>query len=160
PPHGSVRPMDDYPVLAHTLAASVGAVIGSNLRALFMLSVFSTCAIYALLGWGTRRSGVSGGFFALIAGTLMIVLARSNIFWGNEVIGNFFYPQVVGEAGFLAFLLYITTLKRFAFKVIVACGAVILLNYVYTLSAVHLALSFPFLWTTRFLQDWQATRRF
>jgi hypothetical protein len=160
PPHGSVRPMDDYPVLAHTLAASVGVVVGSNLRAMLMISVFSTCAIYALLGWGARRSGVSGWFFALIAGTFMIVFADSNIFWGNEVITNFFYPQVLGEAAFLGFLLYITTVQRLAFKVIVACAAVLLLDYVHTLSAVHLALSFPFLWTMQFLQGWRATRRF
>jgi hypothetical protein len=160
PPHDSVRPIDNYPVLAHTLATLIGVFAGSNLRAMLLLSVFSTCAIYALLGWGTRRSGFSGWLFALIAGMLMIVFAPSNIFWGNEVITNFFYPQVVGEAGFLGFLLYIASLHRLAFKVIVACGAVVLLDYIFALSAVHLALSCPLLWTVQGMQRWQATRRF
>ena len=74
-------------------------------------------------------------------------------------ITNFFYPQVLGEAG-ISDSIGITTLQRLAFKVIVACGAVLLLDYVHTLSAVHLALSFPFLWTMQFLQGWRATRRF
>jgi len=160
PKYGSVRPADDYPLLAHTMAALVGAVIRSNLRALVMLSVLSTCAIYALLGWGARRSGLSGWSFSLMAGTLMILLAPLNIFWGDEVIANFYYAQVVGEAAFLAFLLFISTLRSLPVKVVAACAATFLLDYVYTPSAVHLALSCPLLWTVPFLQRWRITHRF
>jgi hypothetical protein len=159
PTRSPVRPWDDYPLLAHTMAAFAGRAIGSNLRALLALSVLSTCAIYAVLGWGTRRFGLSGWIFSLSAGGLMMLFSYLNIFWGSEVITNFFYAQIVGEAGYLAFLLLISNLRDWSVKAVVGCAGTYVLVHVYTLSAVHLALSCPLLWAVHFLQSWQINRR-
>jgi hypothetical protein len=159
PALGSVRPADDYPLLAHTMAALVGGVFRSNLRALLTLSVLSVCAIYGLLAWGTRRSGQSGWLFSICAGALMILLAPLNIFWGDEVIHNFFYAHVVGEAVFLAFLLLISTLQTRVAQALLACLGTAMLSSIYTLSAVHLAFSCPLLWALPIFDQSRRSRR-
>jgi hypothetical protein len=160
PPPEMGLPARNYPLLSHTFAAILGAILGSRLRAILMLSVLSTCAIYAVLGWGTRSRDLTGLTFSLLAGTLMILFAPSNTFWGNEVLSNFFYAQIVGEALFLSLLLLTSTLSRLVARLVALFGGTLLLNYVYTLSAVHLAFSAPFLWAIPLLQEWEKTKRF
>ena len=131
PPASAVMPADNYPLLSHTIAGLLGVGIGSTLRALLTLSILSTCLIYGVLGWATRRSDSFGLPFAVVAGALTFLFAPLNIIWGNEVISNFFFPQIVGDALFLLILFVTTTLINFRAKLILLCvSTVILIKYI------------------------------
>jgi hypothetical protein len=160
PPESSAYPADNYPLLSYTLAALLGLGLGSTLRGLLVVAMLSACSIYAVLGWAGRRSDTFGVPFVLLAGCLMLLLAPLNIFWGNEIIYNFFYSQIVGNAFFVLVLFQASIFHSLRAKLLLVCVSTVLLGQIYTISSLDLALSAPLLWIIPILRTWYATKIF
>lgn len=88
--------MFGYPDLGHRVAAA-GTWLGlSDLNALTLTGVFCAALVWFCLLDQARRAGV----FVLIAGGLLAVAAAAltRISFGAEIVSNFFYSQMFGEA--------------------------------------------------------------
>ena len=107
----SLDPFIFYPRLSHTLAALVGTLfnsplIGIQVVALVSLVILWSAIVYLL--WSLP------GYCAVIASTVFIAclflnrtLIHAELF-GNEIIVNFFFPQLVAQA--LVFLAIVIVL--------------------------------------------------
>jgi hypothetical protein len=132
-----------YPPGAHLLTAAVTSMLGlSTLHTIFLISIAAIFALYflvlVLLGTHDRTE------YFIVASQLIIfllLLRRTHMLLGNEIIGNFFYAQLAGNLGFFLALLVISRLTspilRFAFAVAAVYG----LAWIHTLSAVQLAVA-------------------
>lgn len=91
-----------YPRFSHWIAALVGHVTGSGLSAMSHVSVASTALIYVGLFALVLRSGIGPIVVcvALLVGLVCVRLSGRALF-GNEVVGGFFFAQVVGSALFV-----------------------------------------------------------
>ena len=99
----AMQPMAHYPRGSHWLAAGLGVLIGSPYAAMWLLSLLSVYAGYYALG---RLAQLSGGYVALAAFALLLLILRSTgAMTGHEIIGNFFYAQLVATAIFFGLLI-------------------------------------------------------
>lgn len=109
--------MHKYPKLAHTIAALVSLIFGSTVLGIQTVSFFSICAIWIaislLIAWNKKESVV----FVFIFYSLFVLLNKYfgglNI-WGEEIVENFFFSQLVGTALCLltiAFAIYLSDKK-------------------------------------------------
>jgi hypothetical protein len=140
--HGVRTPMPSsmglmavYPPGAHWLAAIVGWAAGSGVTGIAVISILSLYVSYRLL---LRLLGGNswGNLLAFLFVYVLVVRANSLVGW--ELVTNFFYPQMVGDALLLASLLWLsrptTRLKQSIF--ILAAGSIVM--WVQPLNAVHL----------------------
>jgi hypothetical protein len=131
-----------YPPGAHLLTAAVASILGaSTLQTIFLSSIASIFAIYfiilVLLGARDRTE------YFVVASLLiffLFLLRRTHMLLGNEVVGNFFYAHLVGGLGFFALLL-ISKLTSPILYFVFAVAAVHALAWIYTTSAVQLAVA-------------------
>lgn len=94
--HEFMAEMFIYPKLSHRFAALFAALGWSELNALLMAGVLSAAVVWLVLFDQARR--VSPAFLALSLGFVLVdVLAVRGAF-GAELVDNFFFPQIVGEA--------------------------------------------------------------
>jgi hypothetical protein len=95
--------MTRYPPAAHVVAALVGRVVGSPFRGMQLVAlgavVLIWCAIALLLTIlpGNRRWAALGALVALLVLDVHGGLLRVQVN-GFEIVGNFFFAQVVGQA--------------------------------------------------------------
>jgi hypothetical protein len=85
-----------YPKLSHRLAALAATLGWGELNALLMVGVLSAAVVWLALFDQARR--VSVGFMATSAVLTVINVYVVRGAFGGELIDNFFYPQIVGEA--------------------------------------------------------------
>jgi hypothetical protein len=136
-------PMLEYPPGAHVLVAFVSWIFEVNpLRALLLVSVLTVFGFYFLvlvLFEAHNRPDflIKSSFFIV----LMMLLSGTHTLVGNEIIGNFFYAQLVGDLGFILLLLIASKLTRPRTVLMYAIVAVYALAWIYPLSASKLALS-------------------
>jgi hypothetical protein len=135
-------PMTEYPPGAHVLAAVVHLLFGvSVLRVLFFSSIVAIFALYLLVIISLGGQNRDECFTSTVLLIFFIALLRStHMLFGNEIIQNFFYAQLVGDLGFVFLLLVVAKLRQPAIVGVFAIVAVYALAWVYTASATKLAL--------------------
>jgi len=96
--------MNVYPRLSHILAAIIGALFQSTFLGIQLVVLVAL----ALIWYGVvRLLGAVGGATAAVAVSVLAALALLNAvtlglqMHGAELIGNFFYAQLVGQAGMM-----------------------------------------------------------
>ena len=145
PPPEAVRlgPMIEYPPGAHVLTAILSASVGiSPLRVLFFTSIVCIFLLYfLLLGLLKDRNRTACIATATSLVFLLLLMRRTSMLIGNEIINNFFYPQLVGDLGFVLLLILVSKITRPVLVGMIAVVAVYAIAWIYTASAVKLALS-------------------
>lgn len=98
PPQGHefMAEMAIYPKLSHRLAALAASLGWPELNALLMVGVTSAAITWLALLDQARR--VSLSFLAMAAFLVVVDILVVRAAFGGELIDNFFYPQIVGEA--------------------------------------------------------------
>lgn len=95
--YGNLGEMSYYPPLSHYISMIVGSLFNSNL--IGIVSYFSVTLIWIILA---RIILDTSGFMPFIIMTLLILFGVFtnffNAFLGFEIIGNFFFSQIVGHA--------------------------------------------------------------
>lgn len=134
----SLAEMNVYPRLAHQLAASVGRWLGSPLMGLQALGALSLVTVWAGLAW--LLAGLPQRV-ALLAGGVLVALLALNRYvigmplHGDELIVNFFYPQMLGQALCVAVMLASVALERRGVHAWLRYG--LLAAMMYLLAGVH-----------------------
>ncbi len=98
PPQGHefMAEMAIYPKLSHRLAALAANLGWPELNALLLVGVTSAAIVWLALFDQARR--VSLGYMTVCAGLMVVDVLVVRAAFGGELIDNFFYPQIVGEA--------------------------------------------------------------
>ena len=94
--HEFMAEMYIYPKLSHRFAALFATLGWSELNALLMAGVLSAAVVWAVLFNQARR--VSLAFLALSLGFVVVDVFAVRGAFGAELVDNFFFPQIVGEA--------------------------------------------------------------
>jgi hypothetical protein len=164
PPPEVVRlgPMIEYPPGAHVLTAILAVSVGTSpLRMLFFCSIVSILLLYflvlALLKNPNRAACVVTATSLIF---LLLILRGTSMLIGNEIINNFFYPQLLGDLGFVLLLILVSKITRPAIVGMIAVVAVYALAWVYTASAVKLALSIGLLQLLALTREYARDRIF
>ena len=106
----AMQPMAHYPRGSHWLAAGLGMLIGSPYAAMWLLGLLSVYVRYYALG---RLAQLSGGYVALAAFAFLVLVLRSTgAMTGHEIIGNFFYSQLVATAIFFVLLVLAASMRE------------------------------------------------
>src|SRR5262249_9226228 len=138
--------MSSYPPGSHIFAALVGSVLGSNLLALHITALISIIVVYTLIERALQGENLLETFIALVLFVLgAIALRRSHILIGNEIVYNFFYPQLFATGLCLVFLWITVSLTSRLPRLAFALAGVSTLSYTYNLSAVVFASAFVFI---------------
>jgi hypothetical protein len=135
-------PMAEYPPGAHLLAAVITSLFGvSVLRVMFLSSVAAVFTLYLLviilLGGRNRLECFTSAALLIF---FIVLLRGTHVLFGNEIVNEFFYAQLVGDLGFVSLLIVASKLRQPALAGIFAIVAVYALAWVYTASATKLAL--------------------
>jgi hypothetical protein len=134
--------MGSYPPVAHLFAAIVGSFLGSTMLGMTSAALGAVVGIYIFLLSMMRFNRRDAAVFAYIIFCCSVIsLRRHNVFFGGEIIGNFFFAQVIGV--FLSFAAYyaITAVKGSLTQGILTVCTTYLLGWVYPLAQVYLATS-------------------
>ena len=99
---GFVRPdvaslplMTIYPRVSHWLAAVVGWIGGSDIVAMMLIITASIYITYVLVD--QLLHGISGVAPSIAFAVIFFALSLTRAQVGWEIVGNFFYPQIVGN---------------------------------------------------------------
>ena len=134
--------MGFYPPLTHFVALFVGLLSGSSFLGMHVLTIGAVTASYFVLAYATPRLPLLQ--FTISFGLLLTLLAAfrfSLALHGFEIIGNYFFAQLVSNAAFLVLLLLFCFSKlRPVLWILLAVSSVLLMGWAYSLSAVHLAI--------------------
>lgn len=163
--HGGVRPppipnlqtMVYYPPLAHWAAAIVGWIGGSGLVAIVLITITSLFLCYLLI---LRLTDSNRAVNAVLLIAAFFALKATRSFVGWEVVGNFFYPQLVADVVYFAMLLWLASSSEHALQTvaIVVTGAITM--WLQPLVALHILAVGCVLITARCAKQWIETRRF
>ena len=143
--HGFIRPdatelgpMLMYPPLSHWIAAVVGWLTGSGLVALWLISITAIYLGYVAILHALGSDGDLGGI--VIFAITFAALKSSHALLGQEVIGNFFYPQLIATVFYLAALSF-AICRKLPLKhiVVLTAAAAPVLFWTQPLVAMHLA---------------------
>lgn len=159
----SLGEMNIYPHGAHFVAAMLGMLTGSNLLGMHVLSLLALVAIWGGLIYLLMRLPNPTRWWALLS---LLGLLKLNKWLdilqlhGNELVGNFFFAQIVAQAGLILIIIAawwcesstIGTWRRNVLIIVMAW----ILAYVHLLPVVELLGVFGFL----LLQDFLAQRNF
>ena len=134
-------PMADYPPGAHVLVAVVTSLFGVNaLRALFFSSIIAVfagyCLVLNLLGGQNRDECIASTVLMIF---FIVVIRRTHMLFGNEIVREFFYAQLVGDLGFVFLLIVASKIRQPTVVFVFAIAAVYALAWIYTASAAKLA---------------------
>jgi hypothetical protein len=101
----SMVAMANYPRGSHWLAAGVGFLTGAPFAAMWLICI---AAVYLAYYAMSRIALVSGGYFGLALFLGIALLARfTAAMTGYEILGNFFYSQLVATAVYFMLLAYL-----------------------------------------------------
>lgn len=99
--------MNGYPPASHTLAALLGKGLGSPFAGMHLTAVLSLAALYASLGFvlGSAPRQHLAVLWLAVPATLVLnrLIVHLELF-GTEIIGNFFFAQLVAQAAAMAVL--------------------------------------------------------
>lgn len=101
-----------YPPVAHWMAALIGWVSGSGLIGMSMVSIAAAFLSYLLALRITADTPIK---LVLFLGAFL-VLSKSLSLVGWEIVSNFFYPQLVGDAFYFFVLWSLTKTNRLAYR--------------------------------------------
>lgn len=92
--------MNFYPNLSHWLSAMVGGLMGSGLAGMTILSIAALTITWATAGALLREFGLPSAIAG--GGILVFFVSRFGLgsAHGDEIVGNFFFAQLVGESAF------------------------------------------------------------
>ena len=115
--HGRVRPealylgsMHFYTPFSHWLAAVLGWLIGSGLIAILLISIVAVYVSYYAIG---RLLVAESSILSLMAFVALYgLLAQTLSLTGWEIIGNFFYPQLVAFAMYWLALMWLARRRQ------------------------------------------------
>jgi hypothetical protein len=141
----SLGEMNSYPRLSHEVAAVIGKLAGSALIGMHSTSLLAIALFWACIAGIVLSLPPRAGMFAITTLSLLLLLNRrlfSLELDGDEVVGNYFFAQLVGQS-FLALTLALGLLAerhdikpwwRYGFL----AGAVYVIERVHLLPAVVL----------------------
>lgn len=133
--------MNQYPPVAHTVAALVGMLTGSPFLGLHLVAttavIVAYAALFVLLRFATARETiVAAGALAV----LLLILAPSHALIGREIVENYFYPQLCGTSCAFALVALRARLRLgIAGEIAAALAATFLMGWLYPIGAVQLA---------------------
>jgi hypothetical protein len=93
--------MNFYPRLAHVWAAVIGRFVGSVFLGLQLLSLISLVCLWGALTFTIRSLRPVAAIVASLGLCLLLILNRAFIkleLHGSELVGNFFFSQLVAQA--------------------------------------------------------------
>ena len=126
--------MCGYPPLTHTLAATVGYLVGSPFLGMIFVTAASVFVLYAaILSMMRFKKDLASVYAAIAICIVCLVLIRYTSMIGAEVRRNYFFSQLVGSAllfGFVATQRRLHPLPSLIFMVV--------LGWVYPIAAVQL----------------------
>lgn len=141
--HGGVRPgaferigaMAFYPPAAHWMATLIGWIGGSGVIGIDLVTIIAAFATYLLVLLLVVDESPAA-LLAFMLGFLALTGTASLVGW--EVVGNFFFPQLVGDAFYFAALLLMSRSEkqwsRIAFFLVIGT----LTMWVQPLNAIHI----------------------
>ncbi len=144
PLSSSMAGIAHYPPASHFASILIGLVPGSSLYGIFFLAAASFAASYLALAELMRQESPLKTCLAYaIFVTVSLVGRPGRFFEGNEIVGNFFFAQFAGTAALLASFLAISkiTYSRFAHRLLLSAVCTHIVGWIYTVSAIELALS-------------------
>ncbi len=94
-----------YPPVSHWLAALVGWVGGSGFVGIIIVSILSVYLCYSII-IRLVDADVPANIILFAAFFFLLVPTHSLVGW--EVVGNYFYPQLVADVAFFASLLWLS----------------------------------------------------
>lgn len=130
-----IGPMAFYPPAAHWLAAMIGSINGSGLVGITLVSIAATYGCYLII---TALAGSASWFAQILFVGLFFLLAKTRALMGWEVVGNFFYPQLVADLAYLTALFLISKGSRAGTAVLVTLGFGLCTMWIQPLIAVHI----------------------
>jgi hypothetical protein len=165
--HGGLRPermqslgggMEIYPRATHYLAAAVGWFCGSALVGLQLVSI---TAIYLIYFFIMRLVSANGALGSIVFAAIFVILSRTRAEIGWEVVGNYFYPQLVGTAVFFAMLYWLSRNEKADpfWRVAVVAAAGIITIWLHALPALHILAAGAGLAVFTAFQEWVETRK-
>jgi hypothetical protein len=159
--------MTHYPPAAHILAALLGRVVGSPFRGMQLVAIAAVvliwCAIAALLTTlpGRRRWVALAALAAVLALDTSAGPLRLEVH-GFEILGNFFFSQVVGQA-IVWWLLWFAVRRRLAGRSSISTArpiaiVAVLSTFFHVLPAVELLVLVGCLSAAELLERWRTGR--
>lgn len=151
-----------YPPGSHILAAGLGLIAGSTLHGLFILTAISIVAFYLVVADLMRSPSLIRTIGYLVAFIALSMVFRNYRFLaGNEMIGNFFFSQLAGNAALmLGFYIAYRTIQLSLGRWLFICAiAVHIVGWFYPLSAIELAAAAAILRGAPMTRLWQDTKR-
>jgi hypothetical protein len=132
--------MNQYPPLSHTAAAVAGVLCGSPILGLHLVSTASAIIVLAILFLLLRFHDAQATIVATAAvATLLSVFENTRAFLSQEIVSNFFFPQLFGE---MCVFVLVWLRSRFALtlfaEITTALVATFVLGWVYPIAAVQL----------------------
>lgn len=118
----NIGPMADYPRMGHWIAAAAGHLVRSGLLGLWLVAILSVYTTY----FGLAAIASDDGRFlsSVIFGALSLALVFTHGIIGFEIVGNFFYSQLVGMAvAVMAFVAALRLTSPFARVAVTVTGA-------------------------------------
>lgn len=94
--------MISYPPIAHWLATIIGWIGGSGLVGIMIVTIASLYLCYVLI---INLIGASSPIRTVLFALCFILLIPTRSLIGWEVVGNFFYPQLVANVAYFGILL-------------------------------------------------------
>ena len=137
----NLGPMSVYPPLAHWIAALIGYITDSGLIGMWVASLVALYTFY----YFCFRLVYKASFVVLPIFLAFLMLFRnSRSLVGNEIITNFFYPQLIATAMY-AWGIYLIALKKVT---VLGITLILLISFtilfIHALPAVHLIGTFVF----------------
>ncbi|WP_297514993.1 hypothetical protein [uncultured Caulobacter sp.] len=158
--HEWMAEMAYYPKLSHRFAGLFATLGWRHLNALTMAGVLSAAVVWACLFAQARR--VSLIFLGAGAALTVVNIYASRAAFGGELIDNFFFPQIVGEAVNLACLVGAVALLPRSRPIFVAyaVAAVVFCGCFHLVPTLQLAGALMAMLGVTWLRELIATRRF
>lgn len=123
-----------YPFIAHWMAALIGWIGGSALVGITLICIVSAFVAYCIILLLLSESPVA--LIIFLIGFALMRKTASLIGW--EIVGNFFYPQLVGDTLYLFALLCLTKEKHLACQAMTFIFLGALAMWLQPLNAVHI----------------------
>ncbi|MYM70169.1 hypothetical protein GTP45_25680 [Pseudoduganella sp. FT55W] len=135
----SLNEMNVYPRLAHHVAAGIGRWLESPFMGVQVLAVLSVAAVWAALAWLLTSLPLRVAAKAVVVLAGLLALNRWSIHMplhGDEVINNFFLPQLLGQVLCVAIMLLSLELEKRAVAAWLRYG--LLAPAIYWMTGLHL----------------------
>jgi hypothetical protein len=141
----SLGEMNFYPRAAHVLAAFAGSVFDSPLIGIQLVSLVSLIALWAATAFMLMSLPRTSAIWTSAAFVVLLVLNKLAVhaeLYGDEIVGSFFFPQLVAQA--LVFVAMACVLRmeqrqvRPVVRYMVLSGSVVLITGVHLLPALEL----------------------